>query len=322
MPLQYYDTFWDDTIIPSQYHSLELVDVTKKHCSPGVKNIPILLSERLLQEDEFRNYLPTQDFLKWKEGQILQYINDNIKSGSFLGLLFETSQAAGNLQQHTNTTDYLLSVGVNYDIEKSTLSEYLKNHPNYSLNSKNVDEDNVSTYTIRNEIISFLQQGEPVIVGGSVRKNMNSMQDNQPMPSENDDLSDGGHVCIAYSYDERNDIIYGNLGWGADDVHRDLDSFFLNINDYYHININQGTEHIHNHRYYDFNNEIICSCKLSCHNHLFKFCSLNNLSHGNKCFCGLEASSEPHDFEYTTYYGGAPWKKCKICGFSTFNYKN
>lgn len=307
MLLQYYDIYWNDSIIDENYQSTDVPNITETYSSPGVKDIPVPLSDFLIEEEKYNHDLPTWDFSLWREQRVNDYINANIESGSFLGKLYETSRAAGNLQLHDKTGYFLTGPGVNFGIVKSTLEEYLKDSKVLEVNTKDRKSGAYSSEEIREDIISYLKNGEPVIVGGDVRR-------------QNSEDETFGHVCIAYAYDEKENVIYGNLGWGQDYTYVNLDEFFSPINDYYHLNILATSTHTHNHRYYEPSKGKICSCKLASHEHSYQFCSIDDTYHGDKCFCGDCIDLEKHDFYYTTIHGGAPWKQCSVCNFGTHYY--
>ena len=152
---------------------------------------------------------------------------------------------------------------------------------------------------MRNEIIEILKQNEPVIIGGT--------------------LDEGGHVCIAYEYDEANDIIYGNLGWGKSSVnsHRNLDEFFtVGIADYYYYKFESSFTHKHSYSYYDLSTqEYLCSCMLSSHQHNYVY-KLNDLdTHYRKCICSsIETAS--HFFTHTKRVGIKEYAVCGGCGYA------
>ena len=131
MLLSYYDTYWNDDFIPNNYQTgayctlSSLDDIQGDYSSPGVDDTFISLQDYLAGEDEKINYMPSYDFYRWKEQSILDYIQANIDSGSFLGKLFSTAQECGYYHQHTNANDFTLSINVNYDIEKNILSRYI-----------------------------------------------------------------------------------------------------------------------------------------------------------------------------------------------------
>jgi len=47
-----------------------------------------------------------------------------------------------------------------------------------------------------------------------------------------------GHIAVAYYYDEDDDVLYGNLGWGSSYTCTSLDSFFnIQMSDYWALNL-------------------------------------------------------------------------------------
>lgn len=46
-------------------------------------------------------------------------------------------------------------------------------------------------------------------------------------------------MVVAYRYDEANDVLYGNMGWGISQTERNIDEYFnYKIADYYSLNMN------------------------------------------------------------------------------------
>lgn len=317
--LSYYDILWNDDIIDNKYQTgtnanLNLAndDISSSYSSPGVFDKYISMGTYLEDDEKYQATLPSYDYNVWKETQVLRYIKDNIDSGSFLGKLYQTTQECGHLTQHSpGSNAFVTSAGVSYDLMKDTLSQYISDNPtrrsSVTLKSEHIDKDKGPKNYIRNKIISELNTGNPVIVGGFVR-------------NDKGEETNSGHDCIAYYYDSASDKIYGNLGWGKGYTYSDLDSYFYAFTDYYHLQIN-SLSHIHGSHYTNkTTGTTICSCKLYTHKHYFHFGYYNDDYHGDVCFCRAGNNLQKHNFVYTTYYGGVPWKECKTCGYQGVNY--
>lgn len=300
MLLSYYDAHWNDDIIPNQYNATTTIstsnDCLTSYNSPGVNNNAIFIRNN--------NYTLDSD--------IRNFMNDQIskKGTSLFGLLLDYAVNGHNhykeYDKQTGKKIELDNIGINYKIVCDILNDYLNNNSvlksNAKLITRGINAENASSQektAMRNEIIEILKQNEPVIIGGT--------------------LDEGGHVCIAYEYDEANDIIYGNLGWGKSSVnsHRNLDEFFtVGIADYYYYKFESSFTHKHSYSYYDLSTqEYLCSCMLSSHQHNYVY-KLNDLdTHYRKCICSsIETAS--HFFTHTKRVGIKEYAVCGGCGYA------
>ena len=136
------------------------------------------------------------------------------------------------------TIDYLGGIGVNYEIMTNTITDYIQSYDHLknklTLNSSKLSNDSQTEKTrLRNEIVALVKSGKPVLVGGNGYNDVNSngIRDN--------DETAFGHLVIAYHYDESEDVLYGNMGWGASYNYHNIDNYFnIKMADYYSLNVN------------------------------------------------------------------------------------
>ena len=285
--LAYYDNYWSDLFIPEEYENPTILsnndDSKTNYYSPGIKNNTIFKAP-----DGFDKYTDER-----KSEVIHEFINEAIenKNESFLGLLL-------SYNNYIKENTIMTTLGVNYDIMLNILSTYKNNNSNISsyvtLVSNQIDKDNEESISIlRNEIIVQLKKGNPLIIGGN------------------------GHVCIAYEYDENNDIIYGDLGWGKNYSHTNIDSFMENIiADYYYYQISNDLPHKHSYHYY--NNETskyICSCELLSHSHEYYYKNYDKEQHYRRCICLNDSELVNHFFTSSYWKNGNEYTVCGGCKY-------
>ena len=212
MLLSFYDTYWDDSIISQNYESNpttlnnESILETK---SPGVSN----------EYDDWITYF----------GNYENFIEDYYQTYFHMLLLHIEKSRYGHYEYALNHfgTYYLLH-------------DYIYDYRNYGPNNVNLI---YSPVNVRNEVIYYVSQGIPVILG-------------LEKPGEV-----GGHAVVAYDYDSTEDKIYCHFGWHENKIHVTPESQGYTIYTDY-VGYNFLSTHSHTHNYVDSNNNSICPCSL------------------------------------------------------------
>lgn len=325
MLLSFYDNYWYNGIIPDKHEAVCYLDSLNdnEYSSPGIKDN--IASFRRLTD--VINSSASEDNIA---DDIRSHTQDIIDSGSFLGELFDIALTEGFLEG--DITDW----GVSFELVDTVLRKYVSNHQiafkGASVVSNNfelaVDKDTSkyieSREVIRDEIIYYLKQDIPLIVGGT------NVQ--------------GGHVCIAYEYDEDNDIIYGNLGWKGgtfilnecdedrwpthttrveENCHASLDEFFSGkgladsgFSDYYGLVYDDEVAyHLHSNNYI-CNNKTYCSCKLGIHEHFYIYKCIDASYHSEECICYSDPVNKTHVFSSSYFNGGKEYAECGYCHYA------
>lgn len=290
MFLSYFDTYWDDNFIEEKYEStITQINSTRLYStltyqSPGVNNTlsssPYIST---LENEIIDSGITDKSSVEFKEAldnAIMQFIIGEIEKDSFAGKLFSIALENGSIIPHYtvdtyySTPDisdnilsegYLSGIGVNNNIMNSVLSDYVEqneyiNEKIYIRTSKigDVSSNNETEKTrIRNEIIGLVKEGKPVLMGGNgyTDKNNNGIRDTYPKQEDGTDHPDNegsfGHVVVAYHYDEENDVLYGNMGWGSSYSHRNLDEYFnIQMSDYWTFDIYEDLPQTYTNNYY------------------------------------------------------------------------
>lgn len=190
--LSYYDTYLDDDIIDEKYDIQSFgdgFDMISRHNSPGVLNDPPIVG--LTGKNSSLLYL---NYLKSVRDQSFQA--ELICQGNELGY-FNTSYSIDNccrtnFEQRMELLDYYLAPkDITYDFV------YIDSQGE----SRKSDE-------VRKFTIEQIKKGNPVLLNiGYFFK------------------SGGGHVAIAYDYDEKKDEVYCHMGWhDGSDTHQTPES--------------------------------------------------------------------------------------------------
>lgn len=190
--LSYYDTYLDDDIIDEKYDIQSFgdgFDMISRHNSPGVLNDPPIVG--LTGKNSSLLYL---NYLKSVRDQSFQA--ELICQGNELGY-FNTSYSIDNccrtnFEQRMELLDYYLAPkDITYDF--------------VYINSKG---DSSKSDEIRKFTIEQIKKGNPVLLNIGYFNN-----------------SSGGHVAIAYDYDEKKDEVYCHMGWhDGSDTHQTPES--------------------------------------------------------------------------------------------------
>ena len=260
MLLQYYDTFWNDDIIPESYDAevtstTSLDDITE---SPGV----------------MPNHVPGYS----------NYDAMDITNEDYFDIV---------MANYTTYFQYYLFWMAYYDLDMlsmltedcfASLSSYgreeLMNH--YLQNYANIDEDdytfttfnNDSNYTrsqeVKEYIIEKVRLGIPVLVCMSWNTFL--------------------HACIAYDYDAATDGVFIHFGDFECTYHYDAEladtAYFMSA-----ATLNfHSLPHFHSDNYKVVNEDntitSYCGCKLDVHNHVYNYTSTGVSYHRITCFCG------------------------------------
>lgn len=300
MFLSYFDTYWDDNFIEEKYEStVTQINSTRLYStlsyqSPGINNT---LSSSpymdTLKNEIIASGITDESSVEFKEAldnAIMQFIIGEIEKDSFAGKLFSIALENGSILPHYtvdtyySTPDisdnilnegYLSGIGVNNNIMNSVLSDYVEQNEFisekvYIRTSKIGDvysDNNTEKTRIRNEIVELVKEGKPVLMGGNgyTDSNNNGLRD--------DGESSFGHVVVAYDYDEENDILYGNMGWGSSQSHRNLDEFFnIQMSDYWTFDIYEDLPQTYSNNYYFTDkNAIYCPFENSIYKYIKPF---------------------------------------------------
>lgn len=276
MFLSYYDTYWNDQVIDDKYDynnskyisSVDFNNYTanlESYSSPGVFNnigwgdpsIEDLKNEVIdsgLTDTKSNAYKEKLDRL------IMREVKKQIDDETFLGKLYEIGIANGSIKPHFVMNEYTVAnsgfldgIGVNNSIMNNVLNDYVSQNEalnkSVTITSSKIRSGLFISYSkektrIRNEIISIIKSGKPVLMGGGGYTDNNN--------NGKKDKGEGwGHVVVAYEYDEISDVLYGNLGWGKGHTHTNLDTFFnIELSDYWTFGFNSELSQNYTNNYY------------------------------------------------------------------------
>ncbi len=261
MFLSFYDSYWDDDFIPEQYDSnISKIssdqlysNSTYEYESPGVwNNIDRTYpSVDVLKNEIIKSGITDTTSTEFKEAldrKVMGEVYKQIDDKTFLGKLFEIGIENGSIKPHFIESEYHVAnegyvdgIGVNNKIMNSVLSDYIDDNDSLRgkvsiVTSKMNDDSESEKNRIRSEIVEIVKSGRPVLMGG------NGYTDSNGNGVKDKDEGAFGHVVVAYEYDDKNDILYGNMGWSSpNQAHRNLDEYFnIQMSDYWSLNISSA----------------------------------------------------------------------------------
>ncbi len=180
MLLSYWDTFWDDNVIPENYDMITMLEsneINLSLASPGI----------YFEDDDLVTGLTNEQYYQIIEQYSNAYFHLKlIQMGKeqFGQYIFDTS---------ANPT------GMSYEEYIELLEYYLYTYRSYTESQVEILSYIGSEQEVRAQTINLIKQGIPVKL--SVRN------------------SSGGHAVIAYDYDEESDEIYVHAGWLGNYTH-------------------------------------------------------------------------------------------------------
>lgn len=323
MLLSFYDVYFNDDIIDNKYQtgmyvtSIKNYDDSSSYQSAGVYDRYVSINPYILDlEKNKNNYLIGYDnenkpiyndeYKRLYGICVEKWLNAIIDSNTFLGYLVKLSKDNDNISKDKKGNYKGLGIGAS--IENKLIKLYLENSKlngyatNFYYARKNENNNSLLTENeLRMKIISYLQKGQPVIVGGTTSSN-------------------SGHVFIAYEYDEENDIIYGNAGWGSNYNHVNIEKdIVVTIDDFFGIDVSSNLVHKHSTFYKNFDetnfiNSYLCSCNLKSHNHNYFYVSYDANRHYQRCFCG-SSTLDNHTFDNEILRNNKYYYECKYCNY-------
>ena len=191
--LSYYDTYWNDDIIPEKYDLPGSLSYYNKNLpfltSPGTCNEEILLHERIEQEISNKEYFTF--------GYYFDFIKEMKDSFYHLYMLYE-SEFYGKYSKDDSFREYPIKEGTKkYYYAKYnfglTVEGFLDMLDWRIYKYGKVITNRSEGLSARNFAISKIKQGIPVILGAS--------------------NSSASHLVVAYDYDEKTDTIIVHSGY-------------------------------------------------------------------------------------------------------------
>lgn len=197
MLLSYYDTFANDNII---YDAYDVNTVSTSYDFISHRNSPGIIKDVIFGD---MNHNPDEGYYL----DSVEYYNkmDSYQNMSFHSKLIIKAALLG----YYNFEDNVNPCGSNFNMRKDVLEYYLdSNNLKYTLNYKNDGEYNEAlSEETRKYTINQIKDGHPVML--SIGRKGQS----------------GGHVVVAYDYDETSDKIYCHMGWNARSTHATIENY-------------------------------------------------------------------------------------------------
>lgn len=300
MLLSYFDTYWDDDIVPECYETPAIISSVSDldYDSPGAGEIYHSYNscgyEGSLYTEEIFYHVMNDHWQDTLQGALLREMMNNYNELNF--------QQGPDGNTYINSIDpYQAEIIANSFLGSDPLNSTILTSVNYTDLYGIEDEDVLVDHSLsaRERIITSVTSNIPVAVYyGSTT-----------------DWFDR-HVAIAYDYDDANDMLYFHLGYMGGNTHVSEASVGLKPNQnsqytkYYYGDLTLFTKysHVHSNNFIIENSEeAICSCQLTDHSHVIRYETYNTSRHKILCHCGY-ASMGNHAFvlEGTNYV-------CRYC---------
>jgi len=197
MLLSYYDTYLNDNIIAENFDVTSIgqeTNMINRRNSPGIMK-DIICNERL--DANYGFDLSAYDYY---------YHITAMKNQSLHANLITIGAEKG----YYDFSDFNNPCGTNFAMRKEIITTYLSNRGiSYSLDYCDRESDSASSKYVRDYTISKIKEGYPVLL--SIRGDL------------------GGHVAVAYDYNESSDQIYCHMGWSANETHVSPESEGFNV---------------------------------------------------------------------------------------------
>lgn len=303
MMLSYYDTYYNDNIIPETYDIVSNgseTDMISRRNSPGIMR-DIIANPNSLGSSSYGYYLTANEYYS----SIM-----SIQNTSMHAKLITIGASYG----YYDFSDDNNPAGTNFNIRFNVINNYFSNilgygTADYSLSYINREGMPSKSSEVRNFAIQEVQKGNPVLlsIGGPA----------------------GGHVVVAYDYDSDNDNLYCHFGWGANRTHRTMESEGFNVYKTALVfNFNGQHAHSNNYavttiesnipttEYYCYDDPDILT--YATHVHQFVYRPVDSNFHIQKCSCGeTQGQKSRHiiDGNYIDPIGNGRYKPCAHCGY-------
>lgn len=285
MLLSYYDTYWDDSIIPENYDMVTMLSSNELGLnveSPGIYTenesiMPIGIS--------------TEDYYQAVE----RYSNSHLH----LKLIQMGKEKFGQYEFDDPYTPCGLTYYELLDLADCYLYDYM------GFNTSKISHTSTRN-NVRQFVINNIQNGKPVLV------RMKSTT-----------ITGIGHAFILYDYDEVNDELYGHLGWKSSTYGYEHIKLSTTLYDYFLdamvFNITTPHSCSNNYKYSEGYNhlETYCPCKHGIHdghNHNYaNYEWVNNTMHNAECHCGTK-TIQGHVVSSDAFNNGQRYATCLLCG--------
>lgn len=304
MLLSYFDTYWDDNIVPEVYETTaaisSLSDFDYNSPGTGESKHPTATCGYTI------NYNDVLDFFF----HLQEDHNDEILHGALIDCMVHAydemefqPNSNGGIEYYAITPSQAEKISNTFLGLYSTSRLYTSS--NYSdLSILSEEQRSATSLNTRERIISHVEDNIPVAVFyGKTDKSW-------------------GHVAIAYDYDPVNDMLYFHNGYSGNSSFKSetqlgLDHSITHENYYYgDLTFFLLGDHVHSNNFVLDSGSAVCSCQLSDHTHMYSYSLFNESNHKKSCHCGY-STTEGHSYRYENlkyvcrycnkiYSGGTP----------------
>ena len=302
MLLSYYDTYWNDTIVP------ETLEWQQGTYDSDTDELTATFNANDEVDAWENRTVGTNAYVNANKDKYLQcYLIDMCNN---LPIIDEFGVFAYQTQ---DILEYYLYDDKSFSRDEITVHLYRANNE--------TDKE-----TMINTAKELIEDGHPVIFSGFdpiIGENGNSTRS----------LGIGGHTMIGYDFTTLDDGKYDitvNLCWNDGEKQNIRSSDFALFNSIIWLEINEeNLPHVCSNNYVDKNDvnnddddEYFCSCDIYYnthpehkYHHDYKFNGFDSESHYINCICGYKMNVEAHNLEYSLYGVAMHTESCIDCGY-------
>ena len=344
MLLCYYDTYWNRHIIPDRFNSVpsKIRDIDDRdYSSPGVNDFAadIKFDENVKEPGEdatkeeiyaYNCYLLDKVYGPYVYEMLkAEHLNNNLMSYLYyLARGLYTNPPVQNpiwdfgIEHPTTSSDGLMIRNLlNLYFDQLNLSPFIEAklvlHTDFINNlplSLPLHRERLQKRALRNEAISRIREGQPIIYMGDLMTESGYYDKNQTYQSGK------GHMAIAYGYDETNNYIIGHIGWKGREEYSQvcLEKDFADFNAFIYLDVKPSLEFTHPNERFLTDQYAVCACNLYSHIHAdddhraaIYYGDLEY--HALQCVCG-DVAYEEHEYGDLTPYDTLNHALKCVCG--------
>ncbi len=290
MLLSYYDTVWDDRLIPEKYDKTENISVLSNemifNSSSGI------IGDKAKFLDDYNQKINL--YGRYSFNNYKNFIEENTLTYFHLYLLDIALNSSSKYINVYNLPNGEFSLGMTFN----QINSFLKNYLESSFNNISIQTNYDRNLTAKSYAIEMIQQGVPVLMG--IR-----------------DDEENGHVVVAYEYNEETDEIYFNTGLEDFGSYSCLSYIGYDFYDF-SIAITNLEDHICSNNF-SYNGESYCACDFysiyPTHQHHYRrYRQFNLIQHYELCLCDAMKKSA-HTINTKDYIrkNGKLYSNCIYC---------
>lgn len=329
--LSYFDTFYNDSIIPEQYESKSSIDSNNFGTfSPGTLQDSLItpfvstMSSQQFANDTYYECFDSKLMVDYNENTdwYFHQTNTNIpdvpllEGGYQISFINSVTWADTSFIVDSMYGQYGLETGIHFGMTIN--NDPINNASQFRIETNEVrnqmedewDQDEFDeimsemSYSMVEDVASVIDDGFPVILSITQRYDQEQVYENGILRCKYTGV--GNHAVVAYDYEieQGKIVLYCNFGHEANTIYAPYNNHpFKYVWAYVPVRHNSS---IHNHSdNYLIDDKIFCGC--GHHSHSLEYRYVNNQKHSVYCHCGyLQYENHSDPFNYSCCSGNLP----------------